>query len=91
MALRVLAALGCTELTTHPDGTILEATNLTLLNALLLRLGPMREKRLTQALMAVQVMPSVFSRVWIWLLTILLGGGKRSCLCGALWSGVSGF
>lgn len=56
MVLRVLAVLGCTELTTLPDGTILEATNLTLLNVLLLRFGPMREKRLTQALIAVQVM-----------------------------------
>ena len=65
VVLRVLAVLGCTELTTLPDGTILEATNLTLLNVLLLRFGPMREKRLTQALIAVQVMPAVVSRVWI--------------------------
>jgi len=55
VVLRVLAGLGCTELTALPDGTILEATNLTLFNVLLLRLGPMREKRLTQLLMAVQV------------------------------------
>jgi UDP-N-acetylglucosamine--dolichyl-phosphate N-acetylglucosaminephosphotransferase len=55
VVLRVLAGLGCTELTTHPDGTILEATNLTLLNVLLLRFGPMREKRLTQSLITVQV------------------------------------
>ncbi len=55
VVLRILAGLGCTELTTLPDGTILEATNLTLLNVLLLRLGPMREKRLTQALITVQV------------------------------------
>jgi UDP-N-acetylglucosamine--dolichyl-phosphate N-acetylglucosaminephosphotransferase len=46
-----------------PDGTILEATNLTLLNALLLRFGPMREKRLTQALIAVQVIIPVILRV----------------------------
>ncbi|KAI9509230.1 hypothetical protein F5148DRAFT_788098 [Russula earlei] len=32
VVLRVLAGLGCTELTTLPDGTILEATNLTLFN-----------------------------------------------------------
>ena len=63
VVLRVLAGLGCTELTTLPDGTILEATNLTILNVLLLRLGPMREKRLTQALITVQVIiPSYFSR-----------------------------
>jgi UDP-N-acetylglucosamine--dolichyl-phosphate N-acetylglucosaminephosphotransferase len=63
VVLRVLAVLGCTELTTLPDGTILEATNLTLLNVLLLRFGPMHEKRLTQALIAVQVMLAVVSRV----------------------------
>ena len=63
VVLRVLAGLGCTELTMLPDGTILEATNLTILNVLLLRLGPMREKRLTQALITVQVIiPSYFSR-----------------------------
>lgn len=55
VVLRVLEGLRCTELTTLPDGTILEATNLTLFNVLLSRLGPMREKRLTQALVAVQV------------------------------------
>jgi len=55
VVLRVLEGLGCTELTTLPDGTLLEATNLTLFNVLLLRLGPMREKRLTQALIVVQV------------------------------------
>ena len=63
VVLRVLAGLGCTELTMLPDGTILEATNLTLLNALLLRFGPMREKRLTQALIAVQVIIPVILRV----------------------------
>jgi UDP-N-acetylglucosamine--dolichyl-phosphate N-acetylglucosaminephosphotransferase len=63
VVLQVLAGLGFTELTTLPDGTILEATNLTLLNVLLLRLGPMREKRLTQALIVVQVIhPPGYSR-----------------------------
>lgn len=62
VVLRVLAGLGCAELTTLPDGTILEATNLTLLNVLLLRFGPMREKRLTQALIAVQVIIPVILR-----------------------------
>jgi UDP-N-acetylglucosamine--dolichyl-phosphate N-acetylglucosaminephosphotransferase len=62
VVLRVLAGLGCAELTTLPDGTILEATNLTLFNVLLLRLGPMREKRLTQALIGVQVIIPVISR-----------------------------
>lgn len=63
VVLRVLAGLGCTELTTLPDGKILEATNLTLFNVLLLRFGPMREKRLTQALIAVQVIIPVILRV----------------------------
>jgi hypothetical protein len=55
VVLQVLAGLGFTELTMLPDGTVLETTNLTLLNVLLLRLGPMREKRLTQVLIVVQV------------------------------------
>jgi UDP-N-acetylglucosamine--dolichyl-phosphate N-acetylglucosaminephosphotransferase len=56
LVLRVLAALGLTELTTHPTtGVILEATNLTILNFFLLRLGPLSEKRLVQVLMASQV------------------------------------
>jgi UDP-N-acetylglucosamine--dolichyl-phosphate N-acetylglucosaminephosphotransferase len=63
VVLRVLAVLGFTELTTLPDGTILEATNLTLFNVLLLHFGPMREKRLTQTLIAVQVRLLAFSRV----------------------------
>jgi UDP-N-acetylglucosamine--dolichyl-phosphate N-acetylglucosaminephosphotransferase len=63
VVLRVLAGLGCAELTTLPDGTIVETTNLTLLNVLLLRFGPMREKRLTQALIAVQVIIPVIIRV----------------------------
>lgn len=88
MVLRVLAVLGCTELTTLPDGTILEATNLTLLNVLLLRFGPMREKCLTQALIAVQVRLAVISRARTRLLMIPLGGGERSCLYGTLWLGV---
>jgi UDP-N-acetylglucosamine--dolichyl-phosphate N-acetylglucosaminephosphotransferase len=62
VVLRVLEGLGCTKLTTLPDGTIAEATNLTLFNVLLLRLGPMREKRLTQALIAVQVIIPVIPR-----------------------------
>lgn len=62
VVLRVLAGLGFTELTALPDGTILEATNLTLLNVLLLRFGPMREKRLTQSLIAVQVIIPVICR-----------------------------
>ena len=65
VVLRVLEGLGCTDLTTLPDGTILEATNLTLFNVLLLRLGPMREKRLTQSLIVIQVMILVIPRARI--------------------------
>lgn len=88
VVLRVLAGLGCAELTTLPDGKILEATNLTLLNVLLLRLGPMREKRLTQALIAVQVIIPVLFRAQIRLLTMTLDSGKRSRLYSPLWLGV---
>ncbi|KAI9443455.1 UDP-N-acetylglucosamine-dolichyl [Lactarius indigo] len=77
VVLQVLAGLGFTELTTLPDGTILEATNLTLLNVLLLRLGPMREKRLTQALIAVQVMGSVVAFVVRYGLAYLVYDGDR--------------
>ena len=92
VVLRVLAGLGCTELTMLPDGTILEATNLTILNVLLLRLGPMREKRLTQALITVQVIiPSYFFTRDIRSLMMILGSGERSCLHRTLRLGVSCF
>jgi UDP-N-acetylglucosamine--dolichyl-phosphate N-acetylglucosaminephosphotransferase len=64
LVLRVIAGLGCAELTTLPDGTILEVTNLTLFNVLLLRFGPMYEKRLTQALIAVQVIFAAFLNLY---------------------------
>ncbi|EIM81664.1 N-acetylglucosaminephosphotransferase [Stereum hirsutum FP-91666 SS1] len=58
--LRTLSALRLTELTIHPStGQILEATNLTILNFLLLRFGPMSEKRLVQVLICVQIAGSV--------------------------------
>lgn len=61
LVLRALAALGLTQLTTHPTTeNILEANNLTILNFLLLRLGPMREKQLVQVLMSVQVSITIF-------------------------------
>lgn len=54
--LKLLSTLGLTELTIDPqNGRILEATNLTILNFLLVRLGPMTEKRLVQVLMVTQV------------------------------------
>jgi UDP-N-acetylglucosamine--dolichyl-phosphate N-acetylglucosaminephosphotransferase len=62
MILRALSAFGLTSLTTHPTtGNILEANNLTILNFLLLRLGPMNEKRLVHVLMCVQIAGSVFA------------------------------
>jgi len=43
------------------NGVVLEATNLTILNFLLLRLGPMNEKKLVQVLMCTQVAGSVLA------------------------------
>lgn len=58
--LRVFATLGLTKLTVHPaSGLILEATNLTVLNFFLVRLGPMNEKRLVRVLMCSQVCRSM--------------------------------
>ena len=57
--LHLFSAFGLTELTLHPKtGNILEASNLTILNFFLLRLGPMNEERLVKVLMTSQV--SVF-------------------------------
>lgn len=47
---------GSKDSTTSKDEVITEATNLTILNVLLLRLGPMTEKRLVQVLIATQVL-----------------------------------
>jgi UDP-N-acetylglucosamine--dolichyl-phosphate N-acetylglucosaminephosphotransferase len=61
LVLRIFSALGFTELTIHPtSGVILEATNLTILNFLLLRFGPMKEERLVQVLMCTQVCSDEF-------------------------------
>jgi UDP-N-acetylglucosamine--dolichyl-phosphate N-acetylglucosaminephosphotransferase len=54
--LRLFSTFGLTHLTFDPkNGQIREATNLTILNFLLVRFGPMSEKRLVQALMTTQV------------------------------------
>ena len=54
--LRTLSTFGLTDIISHPTtGNILEANNLTILNFLLLRLGPMNEKQLVRVLMCVQV------------------------------------
>lgn len=56
LILRLFSTFGLTHLTIDPArGRILEATNLTILNFLLVRFGPMTEKRLVQVLMATQV------------------------------------
>jgi len=56
LVLRTLAVLGLTELTIDPNtGVITNSTNLTILNFLLLRLGPMNEERLVQVLICSQV------------------------------------
>ncbi|TFL01865.1 N-acetylglucosaminephosphotransferase [Pterulicium gracile] len=64
LVLHTLSLLGLTQLTLHPkSGMIMEATNLTILNALLVRLGPMREERLVRVVVAVQVAGSVVAFV----------------------------
>ncbi|KAJ3565371.1 hypothetical protein NP233_g7672 [Leucocoprinus birnbaumii] len=76
--LRVFATLGLTELTVHPSsGVILEATNLTILNFFLVRLGPMNEKRLVQVLMCSQVAGSVIAFVVRYGLAGLVYDGDR--------------
>ena len=57
--LRTFAAFGLTELTTHAtNGTILESSNLTILNFFLVRFGPMNEKKLVKILIWSQVSAS---------------------------------
>ncbi|TFK73591.1 N-acetylglucosaminephosphotransferase [Pluteus cervinus] len=74
--LRILATFGLTELTTHPsNGTILESTNLTILNFLLLRLGPMNEKQLVKTLIFTQIVGSI------------LAFFIRYCLAGLVYDG----
>lgn len=60
--LRLLSLFGLTRLTEHPKtGQILEATNLTILNWFLVKLGPMTEKQLVKVLCTTQVAGSVFA------------------------------
>ncbi|KIJ17707.1 hypothetical protein PAXINDRAFT_167688 [Paxillus involutus ATCC 200175] len=76
--LRIMSSLGLTALTTHAtNGTILEATNLTILNFLLVRLGAMNEKRLVQTLMATQVAGSLLAFVVRYGLSGLIYDGDR--------------
>lgn len=56
VVLKILATLRLTSLTVHPKtGVILESTNLTILNFLLIHLGPMTEKSLVETLIGTQV------------------------------------
>ncbi|TEB39906.1 UDP-N-acetylglucosamine-dolichyl [Coprinellus micaceus] len=78
LILRVFSTLGLVELTVHPkDGTILETTNLTLFNTLLVRLGPMNEKRLNQLLIVTQVAGSLVAFVVRYGLAGLVYDGDR--------------
>jgi UDP-N-acetylglucosamine--dolichyl-phosphate N-acetylglucosaminephosphotransferase len=62
LVLRILAALKLVEITVNTQtGQIYETTNLTILNWFLLRLGPMREKRLTQVLVTTQIIGSALA------------------------------
>lgn len=84
LVLHTLSLLGLTQLTLHPkSGMIMEATNLTILNALLVRLGPMREERLVRVVVAVQVSVRWDGVGWDWKLIGLfgLGGGERGGVC----------
>ncbi|KAJ8520858.1 hypothetical protein ONZ45_g2377 [Pleurotus djamor] len=78
LLLRVFAMLGLAEITPHPkSGVILETTNLTILNFLLVRLGPMTEKKLVKTLMLVQVAGSLFAFFIRYGLAGLLYDGDR--------------
>jgi len=76
--LQLLSLLGLTRLTKHPKtGQIFEATNLTILNWFLVRLGPMTEKQLVKVLCATQVAGSVIAFVIRYGLAGLVYDGDR--------------
>ncbi|KAH6908028.1 UDP-N-acetylglucosamine-dolichyl [Coprinopsis sp. MPI-PUGE-AT-0042] len=78
LILHVFSGLGLVDLTTHPkDGSILETTNLTILNFFLVRLGPMNEKRLNQVLMVSQTAGSMLAFVIRYGLAGLVYDGDR--------------
>ncbi|KDQ62573.1 hypothetical protein JAAARDRAFT_149546 [Jaapia argillacea MUCL 33604] len=78
LVLHIFSALGLVELTVHPKtGQILETTNLTILNFLLVRLGSMNEKHLVQVLMCTQVAGSVLAFVIRYGLAGLVYDGDR--------------
>ncbi|KAJ2935193.1 hypothetical protein H1R20_g1918, partial [Candolleomyces eurysporus] len=78
LVLHILSGLGLVELTTHmKDGSILETTNLTIFNVLLVRFGPMNEKRLNQLLITTQVAGSIVAFVVRYGLAGLVYDGDR--------------
>ncbi|KAK7056696.1 tunicamycin resistance protein [Paramarasmius palmivorus] len=78
LILRVFSTLGLIDVTTHSNsGIILEATNFTILNFFLVRLGPMSEKRLVQVLMCSQVAGSILAFVVRYGLASLVYDGDR--------------
>ncbi len=78
LVLRTFSYLGVTQLTIRPeDGAIIAASNLTILNAFLVRLGAMSEKRLVQTLMGTQILCSVLAFVVRYGLASLVYDGDR--------------
>ncbi|KIY71704.1 UDP-N-acetylglucosamine-dolichyl [Cylindrobasidium torrendii FP15055 ss-10] len=75
--LRLFSALGFVRLTTDATGRITETTNLTILNCILVRLGPMGEKQLVKTLMATQVAGSVLAFVIRYGLARMVFDGDR--------------
>lgn len=78
LVLRTFSYLGVTQLTIRPeDGAIIAASNLTILNAFLVRLGAMSEKQLVQTLMGTQILCSVLAFVVRYGLASLVYDGDR--------------
>lgn len=53
--------LGLVRLSRSPTGALTTTTNLTLLNLILIRVGPMREDRLVQWVMGIQVLGTLLA------------------------------
>ncbi|KAL0057140.1 tunicamycin resistance protein [Marasmius tenuissimus] len=77
LILRTFSVLGFVELTFGHDGEITETTNLTILNVLLVRFGPMREDRLVKVVVAVQIVGSVIAFLVRYGLASLVYDGDR--------------
>ncbi|KAF9267536.1 N-acetylglucosaminephosphotransferase [Marasmius fiardii PR-910] len=78
LVIRIFSALGLVKTTTDPKtGTIIEVTNLTILNFFVVRLGPMTEKRLVQVLMCSQFTGSLLAFVVRYGLASIVYDGDR--------------